>query len=107
MSLLRAITRYYSSHTFIEQRQSIREHVCFPARIETVSGAPRIECTVLDVSDSGARVSASSKTSFPKEFWLVFSKDGTRRRRCRMAWRSGEQMGLKYLAPLQIDRPLS
>jgi hypothetical protein len=61
----------------------------------------------LDVSDSGARVCVSSRASFPKEIRLVFSKDGTRRRRCRMAWWSSEQIGLQYLAPLQIDRPLS
>lgn len=105
MPLLRAITRY--SRTFIEQRRSIREHVCFPAWIEIVSGAQGTECTVLDVSDSGARVAVSTKTRFPKEFWLVFSKDGTRRRRCCMAWRSSEQIGVTYLAPLQIDRPLN
>jgi hypothetical protein len=102
MSLLQAITRY--THTFFEQRRSIREHVCFPAWIEIDRAAERSECTVLDVSESGARLVVPSKTRFPKEFWLVFSKDGTRRRRCRMAWQSSEQIGLTYLAPLQIDR---
>jgi PilZ domain len=99
MSLLQVITRF--KHTFIEQRRSIREHVHFPAWIEIGEGSQRRECTILDVSESGSRLLMSSPARFPKEFWLVFSKDGTRRRRCRMVWRSNEQIGVTYLEPLQ------
>jgi hypothetical protein len=101
MSLLEAITRF--TQTFIEQRRSIREHVHFPAWTEIGDGSQRRECTVLDVSEGGARIMVSSPATFPKEFWLVFSKDGTRRRRCRRIWRSNEQIGVTYLEPLQSD----
>jgi hypothetical protein len=103
MSLLQAISRF--TQNFIEQRRSIREHVYFPAWTETGNGSQRGECTVLDVSESGARIMVSPLVRFPKEFWLVFSKDGTRRRRCRIIWRSNEQIGVTYLEPLQSDGP--
>jgi PilZ domain len=103
MSLLQAITRY--ANAFIEQRRSMREHVCFPAWTEISNGLQRRECTILDVSESGARIMVASSARIPREFWLVFSKDGARRRRCRMVWRSNDQLGLAYLEPLQIAQP--
>ena len=99
MSLLQAISRF--KQAFIEQRRSMREHVHFPAWIEIGDGSTRRECTVLDVSDGGARIMVSSLVRLPPEFWLVLSKDGSRRRRCRSVWRSDEQVGVTYLAPLQ------
>jgi hypothetical protein len=101
MSLLQAIA--WVKQTFIEQRRSIREHVHFPAWTEVGDGSQRRECTVLDVSDGGARIMVSSPGRLPKEFWLVFTTDGTRRRRCRMIWRSEGQIGVKYLGPPQSD----
>ena len=103
MSLLQAITRF--TQTFIEQRRSIREHVHFPAWTEIDDGSQRRECTVLDISETGARIMVSSQARFPKEFWLVFSKDGTRRRRCRRVWHSNRQIGVTYLDPLQSAGP--
>jgi PilZ domain len=99
MPLLQAIMRV--RQTFIEKRRSIREHVHFPAWTEIGDGSQRCECTVLDISEDGARIMLSSPTLLPEEFWLVFTKDGTRRRRCRMVWRSDEQVGVIYLGPPQ------
>jgi hypothetical protein len=101
MSLLKAITRV--KHSFIEQRRSIREHVQFPAWIEMRNRSQMRACTVLDVSEGGARIMVSSPADLPNEFWLVFSKDGKRRRRCRIAWRSEEHIGVSYLGAPQSD----
>jgi hypothetical protein len=103
MSLLQTITRI--KQAFIEQRRSIREYVHFPAWTEIGDGTQRRECTVVDVSKDGARIVMSSPTRLPKEFWLVFTKDGTRRRRCRIVWRSQQQIGVTYLGPPLSDRP--
>lgn len=99
MMLLQAIM--WVRQSFIEKRRSMREHVHFPAWTETGDSSRRPECTVLDLSEGGARIMMSSPTGLPKEFWLVFSKDGTRRRRCRTVWRSGTEVGVIYLGPPQ------
>ena len=101
MSLFQAFARV--KQTFIEQRRSIREHVDFPAWIDISDGSQPRSCTVLDVSEDGARIMASSPAELPKEFWLVLSKDRTRRRHCRIVWRSNTQAGLTYLGPIQYD----
>jgi hypothetical protein len=105
MSLLQVITR--ATQSFIEQRRSMREQVNFPAWIELGLRSQRRDCTVLDVSDGGARIALSSRDAPSKEFWLVFSKDGTRRRRCRVIWRSADQIGVSYLGPIQSGAFLS
>jgi PilZ domain-containing protein len=98
MSLLQVFARLKPS--FIEQRRAIREHVDFPAWIQSDLEPVHSDCTVLDVSDGGARILVSARTRVAKEFWLVFSRDGTRRRRCRIVWRSEDQIGLRYAGPL-------
>lgn len=101
MSLFQAFARF--KRTFIEQRRSIREYVDFPAWIDVGDGSQPRSCTVLDVSEDGARVMVASPVELPKEFWLVLSKDRTRRRHCRMVWRSDTQVGVQYLGAVQSD----
>ena len=101
VSLFHAFARF--KRTFIEQRQSIREQVQFPAWIDFGDGSQPRDCTVLDVSEDGARIMVSSPVKLPKEFWLVLSKDRTRRRHCQMVWHSDTEVGLKYLEAIQYE----
>jgi hypothetical protein len=103
MSFLQVIARPRPS--FIEQRRSTREHVDFPAWIQSDVEVRSRECTVLDVSDGGARIMVSQRMRIPTEFWLVFSRDGKKRRRCRVVWRSEDQIGVTYLGQLQPAEP--
>jgi hypothetical protein len=41
----------------------------------------------------------------PEEFSLVFTKYGSIRRRCRLVWRSGTEVGVSYLGPLECEDP--
>lgn len=96
MALLQAIMGI--NRAFHEQRRSLRENVRFPAWIDIGDGALH-DCTVLDVSDEGARIAIATPSKLPGELFLVLSGNGTRRR-CRLAWRSDEEAGLQYLGPL-------
>jgi hypothetical protein len=89
--------------TFIEQRRSLREKVQFAAWIDVGNGAAQRDCTVVDVSEDGARIMVASPAELPQEFYLVLSKHGTRRR-CRLVWRSDEEVGMSYLGPLEFVR---
>jgi hypothetical protein len=102
LSLLQVIMGVRNA--FIEQRRSLREDVRFPAWIDTGTGGSLIDCTVLDVSDGGARIGVAATARLPHEFYLVLSRSGTRRR-CRLVWRSDDEAGLFYLAPLERRDP--
>ena len=101
MSLFQVFARF--KPTFIERRRSIREQVQFPAWIDVGDGSQLRSCAVIDVSESGARIMVSSPALLPKEFWLVLTKDGMRRRQCRMVWYTDAQVGVKYLGAIQSD----
>ena len=101
VSLFETFTRFKRS--FIDQRRAKREYVDFPAWIDIDDGSQPRCCTVLDVSESGARITTASPGKLPNEFWLLLTENRTRRRRCRMVWRNETQFGVQYLGEIQFD----
>jgi len=86
-----------SKRHFIEQRQSPRHRVEQAAWIDADDGSQVRDCTLWDVSEAGARIVIGSPAEVPQEFSLVFSSDGSIRRRCQVIWRSDQQIGARYL----------
>jgi PilZ domain len=101
VSLFQVLARFKPS--FIERRRSLREQVQFPAWIDVGDGSQPRSCAVVDVSESGARLMISFPALLPREFWLFLTKDGLRRRKCRMVWYTDTQVGVKYLGAIQSD----
>jgi hypothetical protein len=83
---------------FVEQRQFPRHRVDSPAWVDFGDGALMRRCTLWDVSENGARIVIEEPADVPTEFLLILSADGTARRRCRIIWRSDNQIGALYLA---------
>jgi hypothetical protein len=81
----------------------LRQLVEFPAWIDTGGGTPLLDCTVLDVSDEGARITVACPAALPRVFYLVYSKQTLRRRRCRLVWRVDGEIGVNYLGPLEVE----
>ena len=103
MSLLQAINPF--KRTYPEQRRSIREVVSFPAWISISTendGSGALPCAVLDVSEHGARLEIAGAANLPDFVYLNLTKDGSRRRRCQIAWRSDEQIGVCYVGPIEL-----
>jgi hypothetical protein len=84
--------------SYIKQRQSPRHRENRPARIEVNNGSAPLDCILWDVSEAGVRITIDTPRSVPQEFDLVLSKDGKVRRRCRVVWRSAEQLGACFLS---------
>ena len=84
--------------SYIKQRQSPRRRENRAAWIEAKNGAAPLDCTVWDVSEAGVRLTIDTPRSVPQEFFLVLSKDGKVRRKCRVVWRSNEQVGACFLS---------
>jgi hypothetical protein len=103
MPFLQAIT--WVARTFKERRRSLREDAGYSAWIDIGDGTPPRLCAVLDVSEDGARILLASAVALPQEFSLVFTKYGTIRRRCRLVWHSGVELGVNYLGPLECEDP--
>jgi PilZ domain len=54
-----------------------------------------IDCTVRNVSGTGACLEIESPVGIPNNFTLVISKDNLKRP-CRVAWRSARRIGIRF-----------
>ncbi|WP_426410710.1 PilZ domain-containing protein [Bradyrhizobium ganzhouense] len=70
-----------------------------PAQMMGIDGTWRRECTMEDVSESGAKltIDGSVEGLHLKEFFLVLSSTGLAYRRCELAWVNGDQIGVNFL----------
>jgi hypothetical protein len=68
-----------------------------------IDGTWQRECTLNDVSDTGAKltVASSIKGLSLKEFFLLLSSFGLAYRRCQLAWVNGDQIGVTFLKQKQ------
>jgi len=55
-----------------------------------------LPCSILDVSDSGARLESKRPDAVPDRFGLLLSDNGAPRRDCRVIWREGQQVGVTF-----------
>lgn len=68
-------------------------------QIFAIDGTWHRDCSMLDVSDTGARLALKSSIEGLnlKEFFLVLSSSGVAFRRCELAWINGDQIGATFL----------
>lgn len=60
-------------------------------------GAQLRECAVWDESETGARLIVDTPEAIPDIFHIYMTLDFSSRRRCRVVWRSGTQIGVEFL----------
>jgi len=56
--------------------------------------APKIECTIRNMSETGALLQTSSTYGIPADFDLVLS--ASERRACHVAWRTDSRLGVTF-----------
>jgi len=88
----------------IIKRKHVRRTVTYPGQIDFGDGSPMRECKLLDASAEGALIGIEAPQDLRDEFTLVLGYDGTARRRCRVAWRSEDQVGVAFLKEPKIDK---
>ncbi|MBH5401345.1 PilZ domain-containing protein [Bradyrhizobium sp. CNPSo 4010] len=71
----------------------------FSAQMMGIDGTWRRDCTMEDVSESGAKltIDGSVEGLHLKEFFLLLSSTGLAYRRCELAWVNGDQIGVNFL----------
>jgi len=78
-----------------EKRTVPRRDIQRAAKIELHDGTT-VDCTLADVSQTGARITVSDASTLPEEFTLVLRDD--LRRRCRAIRRGDNSLGVKFVA---------
>ena len=77
-----------------ENRQTQRRSTLKGGRIVFNAGRSTINCTVRNLSASGAKLQVASVVGIPDTFDLVL--DAGARQACRVAWRSLKELGVAF-----------
>jgi hypothetical protein len=78
-----------------ERRRTRRARVFRGAQISFRGLRAAIDCTIRNVSESGAKLGVESPIGIPNEFELVQS--GSSPRYCHVVWRQPTQIGVEFL----------
>ena len=78
----------------------------YAANIMAIDGTWRRPCAMLDVSDTGARISIDGSVEglAMKEFFLLLSTVGRAYRRCELAWVNGDQVGVRFIKASEMKK---
>jgi hypothetical protein len=77
-----------------DQRDATRQRVLKPAKI-AFGRACIIDCTLRNISDSGACLQVASPLGIPDSFNLLLDA-GKTTRACRILWRKERQIGVEF-----------
>jgi len=87
-----------------EKRQKPRRAVEVTGFLYTVDGWPLGQCRMLDVSESGAKLSHTIEDELPDEILLSFSRNGKVRRHCQVVRRQDDEIGIQFVRDLGDGR---
>jgi hypothetical protein len=82
-----------------ELRKKPRRHFHYNAKILKDKDSPPFACSISDISDSGARLALENDVELPDTFVLLLTPNGDARRHCRVIWRDGLTLGVKFPDP--------
>ena len=77
----------------MENRRVARKRVLKTGYIVFSDKAPKLECVVRNVSETGASLQVSTTIGIPEIFDAII--DGVRRR-CRSVWRTDTKIGIMF-----------
>jgi hypothetical protein len=77
----------------VENRRAARKRVLKTGYIVFSDKAPKLECAVRNVSETGASLQVSTTIGIPTNFDAII--DGVRRR-CRSVWRTDTRIGVAF-----------
>jgi hypothetical protein len=77
----------------VETRHDARHRVLKAGSINFGGGG--IDCTVRNLSTTGAALEVASQTGIPEKFWLAVPGDGLRLS-CHVVWRKAYKIGVRF-----------
>ena len=85
-------------------RKHRRVELDYMARILSLTGETICDCALCDVSQAGARLAVLAVDMVPDEFILRFSASSDVSRRCKIAWRKEDEIGVTFLKAVDTDK---
>jgi hypothetical protein len=83
------------AHELVQRRSSERIHTVLEGRVVQDDCSSSIECTVWDISDTGARIAFLHPAEVPLEFELQIPREGAYAQ-VRLIWSTGKEHGVAF-----------
>lgn len=82
-----------------QRREHVRKSLSYYARIIADDGSWDFPCEIFDISAGGARLAiyCPPQTALSETFFLQLSQIRQTRRYCRIAWRQGNELGVRFV----------
>jgi hypothetical protein len=77
-------------------RQEPRNTINRPAWISVGDGLPLRNCTLIDISDSGAKLALENIEEIPEKFSLWLSRHGHPCYACQVVWSRQDSIGVQF-----------
>lgn len=90
----------------MRKNERVRFDRSFQVYMMGIDGTWRRDCQMLDVSQTGARLSVEDSIEGLdlKEFFLLLSSTGLAYRRCKLVRVMGDEIGVEFLAREKVKR---
>lgn len=82
----------------LEMRREGRKGVGRLAWLNACDGRPLFSCTLVDISNGGAKLTIDEVDQIPPTFSLWLSRHGHPRYSCQIVWRCDDVIGVKFVA---------
>jgi hypothetical protein len=79
------------------KKREIRKSVSQPGWLTLEGGFAARQCVVQDLSSSGAKITIDDPNALPAKLRLAFSRDARMGRNCKVVWRRGKVVGIKFV----------
>jgi hypothetical protein len=86
-----------------DKRQRPRKLLNLPAWIDVGNDGRPQRCTLIDMSDTGARLAVDDIECLPDKFHLALSRYGRPRQSCNIVWRRHDEVGIEFIASPQMN----
>jgi hypothetical protein len=84
-----------------ELRKKKRRHFHYNAKIVVDAKGTLLSCSIIDISEHGARLVLENDREPPEHFVLLLTASGDTRRHCRVVWRNGTTVGVAFTDVVQ------
>jgi methyl-accepting chemotaxis protein len=84
-----------------DKRKKVRRTLRIRAILLCGDDMPDLMCTLVDISETGARLAIEEVNEVPDEFTIAFTANGTPSRKCRLVWRGEADVGVAF----EMERP--
>jgi hypothetical protein len=81
----------------ITRKRAVRKSLRQPGWITFEGGFAARKCVVENLSPSGAKLTVDDPNTLPAKLRLAFARDAKAGQNCRVVWRRGQAVGVKFV----------